>query len=106
MSAKIVVLYPQPTDVDEFERAYVGHGQMVFDKLSMVSNLVVSRPAPGRDTPAPYYLIAEVHFNNADDMKATLRSPGMREVGGDANRISTGGAPIVLICGDVQETTP
>lgn len=106
MSAKVIVLYPQPTDVEQFEADYVDHGKLLFEKLPIVSSLTASRPAPGRKgEPAPYYLIAEVNFNNADDMMSALRDPGMREVGGHAAQISSGGAPVVLVCGDPQTST-
>jgi len=36
-------------------------------------------------------------FESPEALQAAMTSPSVQEVGADANRISTGGAPVILI---------
>jgi len=41
-------------------------------------------------------------FDSQEALNAAMASPGMQEVAADANRISTGGAPVILVGRDYQ----
>lgn len=70
--AKLVVLYRTPADPAAFDARYFeGHLPLVR-RFPGLRCLTVSR-GMGRD--APYYLMAEMQFDSADDLKACLRSP-------------------------------
>lgn len=95
---KMMVMYPQPTDVAAFEKVYVDeHVPMAVDKLAgktkIVATKVLGAPA---GTPA-YYRIAEVHFPSMDALNACAASPGGQETLAHAGAISTGGPPVVLV---------
>jgi hypothetical protein len=36
-------------------------------------------------------------FPSAEALQQAMATPGMQEVGADASRISTGGAPVILV---------
>ena len=97
--AKIVVLYPQPTDEAAFEKAYVGqHFPMAVAKLEGKTKMVGSKMMRGPDgSKAPFYRIAEIHFPSLKALQDCLASPGGQETTADAIAISSGGAPIFMI---------
>jgi uncharacterized protein (TIGR02118 family) len=95
---KIMVMYPRPTDVAVFERAYLDeHMPMVREKITGFSRVVMTRVigTPGRD--APFHLIVEIHFDSMDALQRTLASPGMRETATHAMSISSGGSPVFMV---------
>jgi uncharacterized protein (TIGR02118 family) len=98
-TAKLIVMYPTPTDVAVFERRYEQeHVPMAVAKLAgkirFDANLVNS--APGKDQ-APYHRIAEVYFPSMKDLEDCLSSPGGQETAAHAVEISSGGDPLFLI---------
>ena len=98
-AAKLIVMYPTPTDVAVFERRYEQeHVPMAVEKLAgkirFDANLVIS--APGKDQ-APYHRIAEVYFPSMKDLEDCLSSPGGQETAAHAVEISSGGDPLFLI---------
>lgn len=105
MSAKIVVIYPTPADAAEFERAYTeDHAPMVTpESFPGIIKFVQVKVAGTPDGSAPSFArIAELHFDSIDELKSAAGGPGAAAAVGHANEISTGGAPIVLVC---EETT-
>jgi uncharacterized protein (TIGR02118 family) len=96
---KIVVLYPQPRDVAEFERAYVeDHTPMVAPSFKGIQKFVASKVvgAPGGGTPA-FHRIAELHFPSMSVLEAAASSKGAEAAVAHAVSISTGGSPVFLI---------
>ena len=81
-TAKLIVMYPTPTDIDQFEHRYAEeHVPMAVEKLAgktrFVASLIKSSAGDGQ---APFHRIAEVYFPSIE-----------------AVDISTGGAPVFLI---------
>lgn len=98
-TAKLIVMYPQPTDLNVFEHRYATeHVPMAVEKLAgktkFVASLITS--SVGQET-APFHRIAEVYFPSMQALEACLNSPGGQETAGHAVEISTGGAPTFLI---------
>jgi uncharacterized protein (TIGR02118 family) len=96
--AKIVVLYPRPTDVAEFERVYVDeHIPLAEAKIGGKSKFVFTTVvgAPGGD-PA-WHRITEIHYPSMAALQKSLGSAGTQEAAAHAVSISTGGAPVFLI---------
>ena len=98
-TAKLIVMYPTPTDVAIFESRYANeHVPMAVEKLAgktrFVANLITS--APGLEQ-APYHRIAEVYFPSMRDLEECLSSPGGQETAAHAVEISSGGAPVFLM---------
>ncbi len=105
-AAKLVVLYPYPSDVDTFERAYAGeHVPMVTaETLRGITKFVATKIAGTPDgSPPPFYRMAELHFPSLDTLKAAASSEGAQKAVAHAISISSGGKPIFLIA--EEETT-
>jgi uncharacterized protein (TIGR02118 family) len=96
---KLIVIYPYPTDVDAFEKAYVNdHVPMAKEKIKGVTRFVATRVlgTPDGQTP-PFYRIAELHFSSMEALKESAVSEGAQEAIAHAVSISSGGRPIFLV---------
>lgn len=96
--AKIVVLYPRPTDVEAFERVYQEeHVPLARAKIGGATRFVFAtvRGAVGGDS--PYHRITEIHFPSMEALQASVATPSTQEAAGHAVSISTGGAPLFLV---------
>jgi len=96
--AKLVVMYPQPSDVDAFEKRYADeHVPMAVEKLAGKSKIVATRilGAPS-GTPA-FHRYVEVCFPSMDALNACAASHGGQETLAHGADMSTGGPPVVLI---------
>ncbi len=96
--AKLVVLYPQPTDADTFERRYRDeHGPMVHEKMPGLRHFEAGRVLEG-----PYARVAELTFDSVDDLEAALGSADGKSVVAHALEISTGGPITALVIQEDQ----
>ena len=101
MSAKIVVIYPRPSDPVEFERAYTqDHAPMVTpDTLPGITRFVQVKVLGTPDGTEPGFArIAELHFDSISDLQTAAGSEGAARAVAHALDISTGGKPIFLVC--------
>jgi uncharacterized protein (TIGR02118 family) len=101
---KIVVIYPRPTDLDAFEKAYVEeHIPLAMEKIKGVTKFAATRVVgtPDGSTP-PFYRIAELYFPSIEALQESTASAGTQEAVAHAFAISTGGPPIILVA--EQET--
>ena len=97
--AKIVVIYPPPTDAEAFEKAYADeHLPMAAEKIGGKTKLVLTKVLGVPQGTPPFYRIAEVHFPSMEALQASLASEGTQETAAHAGAISTGGPPIIMIC--------
>ncbi len=94
--AKLVVLYPQPTDTAEFDRAYAEEHVPLCQAKMKGMKLAVTSIKGSAVGAAPYYLMAEVWAPSIEALQGFLGTPDGKEVGGHAFKISTGGAPTIL----------
>lgn len=98
-TAKLIVMYPTPTDIDQFEHRYAEeHVPMAVEKLAGKTRFVASliKSSVG-DEQAPFHRIAEVYFPSIEALETCLNSPGGQETAQHAVAISTGGTPVFLI---------
>ena len=95
---KMIVMYPQPTDVDAFEKVYLDeHVPLAVQKLAGKTKIVTTRVI-GSPAGAPaFYRIAEVYFPSMDSFRACAKSQEGQLTLAHASAISTGGPPIVLV---------
>ena len=97
---QLMVLYPQPTDVQEFENAYASHLVLLHEKTGIPSTVkpyTVTKFLPTPEGTPPFFQMFTLPFESPEALQAVMSSTGMQEVAADANRISTGGAPTILI---------
>lgn len=97
---KLIVLYPQPTVVQQFEADYVKHLALLHEKAGIPADIkpyTITKMLPTPEGVPPFYQMFSMPFESPEALQATMASAGMQEVGADAARISTGGAPVILI---------
>jgi uncharacterized protein (TIGR02118 family) len=98
--AKIIVMYPAPQDVGEFERAYTQeHAPMVTPQTFQgITKFVASKILGTPDGSAPpFYRIAELHFPSMERLQSAAASSSAQEAVAHAVSISSGGKPIFLV---------
>jgi len=96
--AKIVVLYPRPTDVEIFERAYVEeHIPLAKSKIDGATKFIFTTVRGAVDAEPPYHRVTEVHFASMEALQASASTSGTQEAAKHAVTISSGGAPVFLI---------
>lgn len=98
-AAKLIVMYPVPTDMETFERRYAEeHVPMAVEKLTGKIRFVASLILSNADqSAAPFHRIAEVYFPSLQDLQTCLSSPGGQETAAHAVAISSGGMPLFMI---------
>lgn len=80
--AKVVVLYPTPRDVNEFERVYAQ------DHVPMVTP---------DGSPPPFHRVAELRFPSMAALQEAAASPSAQAAVAHAFSISSGGTPVFLV---------
>ena len=97
----LVVLYPQPADTEKFDADYVTHTALLHEKTGIPADVkpyTVTKFFPNPNGSAlAYYRMFLMPFESMEALQGALSSPGMQEVAADAFRISTGGAPVILV---------
>lgn len=95
---RVTVQYAAPADSAAFDQRYREEHVPIASKLPGLRRFALSHPrAMQGDAP---YLVAELWFDDADAMKAALKSPEMGETGAHA---ATLGADMTVFTGEVEE---
>jgi uncharacterized protein (TIGR02118 family) len=97
---KVTVLYPQPHNQEKFESDYNAHLKLLHEKTGIPTDVKpysITRFLSGPEGKPPFHLMFIMPFESQEQLEKTMSSPGMQEVAADATRISTGGAPTILI---------
>ena len=98
MSAKLIVLYPPPKDVQEFENVYQNqHVPMAVAKLTGKTKIVATRILGSPQGTPAFHRVAEIYFPSMQVLEACAASEGGKETVANAVAISTGGIPIFLV---------
>jgi uncharacterized protein (TIGR02118 family) len=103
--AKLVVIYPRPTDIEAFETIYLTeHVPMAVEKLVGKTKIVATKITASPQGTPPFYRIVEVHFPSKSALEACAATPGAQETLAHAAKISTGGTPLILIAEEETST--
>ena len=97
---KLIVLYPQPTDSNKFETDYSEHLNLLHSKMNIPQEVKPYTITKFHNTPEgspPYYQMFSMPFKSLEELNSTLATNEMQEVAADAHRISSGGAPSIMI---------
>lgn len=97
---RITIEYGQPADAEQFEKHYTEVHVPLATALPGLRRFTTSHPR-GLGTDAPYF-VAELWFDDANALKAALKSPEMAETGADAQTFDV--ASTVMFSGEVLET--
>jgi uncharacterized protein (TIGR02118 family) len=94
---KLVVAYNQPKDPDAFDRQYADTHIPLVQKIPNLrrfeSGKVIGTP---EGSPAPYYYLAELWFEGADELQASLGSAEGQAAAADVGTFATGGATVMI----------
>jgi len=97
---KLMVLYPYPEDSEAFDADYEDHLELLHEKTGLPRDpapyTVTRFTSPSEDT-APFYQLFSLPFPSNEALQEMMASSAMQEVAADAARISSGGAPVMLI---------
>jgi uncharacterized protein (TIGR02118 family) len=107
--AKIVVLYPPPTDVATFERVYVDeHIPLARAKIVGATRFVFTTVLGAHGVDAPYHRVTEIHFPSMEALQESAATPSTLESAAHAVSISSGGPPLFLFAdeGEVVSLEP
>jgi uncharacterized protein (TIGR02118 family) len=98
-AAKMMVLYPQPKMMEEFERAYADEhipmAASIFKEYGATKAVLSKAIGAPVGTPA-LHRIAEIHFPSMDALERCAAGKGQDALA-HAQKISNGGPPVVLI---------
>ena len=97
MPVKLLVLYPHPTDTDEFERRYDAKHLPLMRRLIGPDVPLLTYKTLGAPE-RPYYRIAEIHFADMAHFTRFLQSDPQGTGRASAEKVSTGGPPVFLVC--------
>ena len=95
--AKLIVLYPHPTDANEFERRYRDEHLPMAAQRIKEAEVTLTRIVGSPAGPAPYYRAAEITFPSMGALQSWAGSEDGQAVAQNAGEISSGGPPTVLI---------
>ena len=97
---QLIVLYLQPADEQQFGTDYAKHLTLLHEKTGIPQTAKpysVTKFLPTPQGPAAFFQMFAMPFDSPEALQAAMSSAGMQEVAADAARISTGGAPTILI---------
>lgn len=97
MTAKLTVVYDNPTDPEAFEAHYRAVHVPMAARVPGVQRAEFAKVFPKEDgTPTPKYRIAELYFADYAAAVAALGSPEGGALAGDAVQLGTGGVEFLL----------
>jgi uncharacterized protein (TIGR02118 family) len=97
---RITIQYGAPADPEAFEQHYAEVHVPLASTLPGLRRFSRSHPR-GLGGEAPYF-IAELWFDDADALKAAMKSPEMAETAADAQTFDV--ASMTMFTGEVHET--
>ena len=101
MTAKLTLIYANPTDPDEFERRYREHENLAA-QIPDLLRAEYGRVFPKEDgTPTPRWRTADLYFADYDTAVAAFESENGLAFARDAVDIATGGVEFLL--SDVED---
>jgi uncharacterized protein (TIGR02118 family) len=96
--AKLIVAYPQPVDIDAFEKLYVEeHVPLAVAKLGGKTKIVATKVIGSPQGKPQFHRVAEVHFPSMKALEDCAASAGGKETLANAVKISSGGPPVIMI---------
>lgn len=96
---KLVALYKQPQNPEQFDDAYFNTHIPLIQKVPGLQKTVVTRfirTIMGDGL----YMMAEMHFEDMDALKAAMKSQEMQAAGDNLNQFASG--LVTLMFGDEQ----
>ena len=97
-TAKLIVAYPQPTNVEAFEKPYLEeHVPLAIRNLDGMTKIVATKVMASPQGAPPFHRVAEVHFPSMQALEHCAGSEGGKATLANAMKISSGGPPVIMI---------
>jgi uncharacterized protein (TIGR02118 family) len=93
---KLVVLYGPPIDSAAFDSHYFSTHADLVAKMPGVQRFEVAKCASMDGSECPYYLQAELWFDDAAALRACFASPEGQAAAADVPNFATGGATMLV----------
>ena len=94
---KLVVCYGQPEDSASFDRHYAETHVPLVHKIPNLRRFEAGKVLGTPDgAPAPYYYIAELSFDSAEELQAAMGSAEGEAAGADVGEFATGGVTLMI----------
>jgi uncharacterized protein (TIGR02118 family) len=94
---KLVVCYGAPDDPAAFDEHYASTHAPLAQKIPTLRRFEAGKVLGTADgSPAPYYLLAELWFDDADALQAAMGSPEGQAAANDVPTFATGGATMMI----------
>ena len=98
---QLTALYGHPQDSATFDAYYQSTHAPLARKIPGLKGYIANKPsATSPQEQAPYYLIAELYFDNMEAFQSGLQSPEGQAAAADTQNFATGG--VTLVVGEVQ----
>lgn len=94
---KLVVTYGAPDDPAAFEQHYTSTHIPLVDKIPNLRRFEAGKVLGTPDgSPAPFFFMAELWFDSAQDLEAAMGSAEGQAAGADVANFATGGATLMI----------
>jgi uncharacterized protein (TIGR02118 family) len=94
---KLVVAYGQPEEPAAFDRYYADTHIPLVDKIPNLRRFESGKVLGTPDgSPAPFYYLAELSFEDADELQAALETSEGQAAAADVSNFATGGATVMI----------
>ena len=94
---KLVVLYGHPDDPVAFDAHYAGTHAPLAEKIPDMRRFEHGKVLGAADgSPAPYYFLAELSFDDPDTLQASMASSEGQAAGADVATFATGGVTMMV----------
>lgn len=94
---KLVVAYGHPEDPAAFDEYYAGTHIPLVDKIPNLQRFESGKVVGTPDgSPPPFYYLAELFFDDADQLQASLGSPEGQAAAADVEAFASGGATVMI----------
>jgi uncharacterized protein (TIGR02118 family) len=94
---KLVVAYGQPEDPAAFDEHYAGTHIPLVEKIPNLRRFESGKVLGAPDGSAPpFYYLAELSFDDAEQLQAAMGSPEGQAAGADVETFASGGATLMI----------
>jgi uncharacterized protein (TIGR02118 family) len=94
---KLIVAYGPPTDPEAFDQHYESTHAPLAEKIPDLRRFEAGKVLGTPDgAAAPYYLIAELYFDDLSALQAAMGSQEGQAAAGDVPNFATGGATMMI----------
>jgi uncharacterized protein (TIGR02118 family) len=94
---KLMVLYGKPDDVSAFDAHYASTHAPLAEKIPNLRRYEHGRVLGAADgSEAPWYYVAELSFDDAETLQASMASPEGAAAGGDVANFASGGVSMFV----------